>query len=66
MPEIPRRLIRLAICLAFTCTGCQTANTTSLKSATHDYDNNALSLAKMEAQKVYDRNDDDRWEAAWI
>ncbi|MDG2292512.1 MAG: SPOR domain-containing protein, partial [Phycisphaerales bacterium] len=30
------------------------------------YDNNALSLAKMEAQKVYDRNDDDRWEAAWI
>lgn len=37
-----------------------------MKSALRNYDNNALSVANLEARKVYDRNDADRWEAAWI
>ena len=66
MPEIPRRIIQLTLCLSFAFTGCQTTNSSSLDSAIDDYDNNALSVAKMEARKVYDRDDDDRWEASWI
>ena len=66
MPGIPRRLVHLSLCCTFAMTGCQSNSSTGMTSALREYDNNALSVANLEARKVYDRNDADRWEAAWI
>ena len=47
--------------------GCSTSSTTaSLDPAMKHYEAGSLTLAKMEAQRIYERQDGDRWQAAWV
>jgi tetratricopeptide (TPR) repeat protein len=47
--------------------GCSSSSSTaSLEPAMQHYEEGSLSLAKMEAQQIYQRKDGDRWEAAWV
>jgi hypothetical protein len=47
--------------------GCSSSSSTaSLDPAMQHYEAGSLSLAKMEAQRIYERQDGDRWQAAWV
>ena len=52
------------ICLVLL--GCSSSRTSSLQPAVQEYDSGHLSLARIEAKRVFDRGEADKYEAAWV
>ena len=55
----------LALAMALL-TGCQTHTTPTIESASGMYENGSISLAKRDAQLIYERGGPDAQEAAWL
>ena len=67
MPTARHILLALTMLGFASATGCSSSSSSAgLGPAMKHYDDGSLSLAKMEAQQVYQRQDGDHWEAAWI
>jgi len=61
-------VIRIPL-LALTCLlllGCSSSRTSSLQPAFQDYEAGHLSIARLEAKRVFERDDADKYEAAWV
>ena len=67
MPTIRHTALALMMLGLVSAMGCSNSSSTAgLAPAMKHYEAGSLSLAKMEAQQVYERQDGDHWEAAWV